>query len=228
MKKFKLGLNKMFKKVTQGYSNINKKSPYIEPFVVISASLLVSIIVIISVTSVLKEDKVIIESNKAEVAFYNGNYDVAIAEYEKLQENETWPFWQVKIAEIYSIKGNIDKSNELLVDAVNKRNKIIYNKDGEKYADKDKDFMNYVIFTYFMNEEYEEALSLGELFIKENGADKVLKRTMYTVYMANGQNDKASEIIDTYEVDEDSSYDIALLAKMNMLNNNWDNGFKLL
>lgn len=224
----KFGLNKILDKVKFGYTKINKKSPYIEPIIVISASLLVALLVIVSVSNVLKADKITIESNKAEVAFYNGNYDVAISEYEKLQEDEEWPFWQVKIAEIHSIKGSVDKSNDLLRDALNKRNKIMYSKEKDKYKEKDSEFVNYIIFTYFMNGEYEEALSIGELFIKENGSDKTLERTMYTVYMANNQKDKANEIIDTYDVDKNSAYDIALLAKMNMLINNWDTGFSLL
>ena len=134
----------------------------------------------------------------------------------------------MKIAEIHSIKGDIEKSNELLKDATLKRNKILSDKDRKKYENQDREFINYVVFTYFMNEEYEQALSLGEQFIKDNGKDKTLMRTMYTVYMVDGQKDKAKEMIDNYEVDNESAYDLALLAKMNMLSDNWDDGFKLL
>ena len=123
---------------------------------------------------------------------------------------------------------NIDKSNELLKKATLREIKFYQSKGRKKYEDKDREFINYVVFTYFMNEEYEQALGLGEQFIKDNGKDKTLMRTMYTIYMVDGQKDKAKEMIDNYEVDNESAYDLALIAKMNMLSDNWDNGFKLL
>lgn len=228
MDKLKSIIKNLGNVIVNGYNKINKKSPYVEPVLVISGSLLVVIVIIVSIKSLSSGDVVTIEANKAEVAFYNNNYDESIKQYEKLQEDEKWPFWQVKIAEINSINGNIDKSNELLKDAMAQRNNILADKGREKYEDRDREFINYVVFTYFMNEEYGQALNLGQLCLKENGKDKTLMRTMYTVYMANGQKDKAKEMIDTYEVDTESAYDLSLLAKMNMLIDNWDNGFKLL
>lgn len=228
MNKLKSIINGVGRKVKSFYNTACQKSPYIEPVVVISGSLLVVLIVVMSVLSVTKQEIIAIETNRAEVAFYNNNYDQAIVEYENLQEGEAWPFYQVKIAEIYSLKGEVNKSNELLKVATLKRSKVLLGEGGDKYKEKDKEFINYVLFTYFMNGEYEQAISLGEEYIKQNGNDKALMRTMYAIYMANGQKDKAIEVIETYEVDKESAYDLALLAKMNILADNWDTGFELL
>lgn len=228
MNKFKSIIKRMGSKVKDCYNAIYKKAPYIEPALIISGSLLVALVIIVSIKGILSEDIVTIEDNQAEVAFYNNDYEQAIVEYEKLQKDEDWPFWQVKIAEIQSIKGNFEKSNELLRSAMLKRNQLLGDKNREKYKEKDIEFINYVVFTYFMNEEYEQALSVGESFMLENGKDKTLMRTMYTIYMADGQKEKAKEMIDTYEVDNESAYDLATLAEMNILMDNWDNGFKLL
>lgn len=228
MNKFKSIIKRVGSKVKDCYNAIYKKAPYIEPALIISGSLLVALVIIVSIKSVLSEDIVTIEANQAEVAFYNNDYEQAIVEYEKLQKDEEWPFWEVKIAEIQSIKGNFEKSNELLRSATIKRNEILSDKNREKYKEKDREFINHVVFTYFMNEEYKQALSVGESFILENGKDKTLMRTMYTIYMVDGQKEKAKEMIDTYEVNKESAYDLAIVAEMNMLMDNWDNGFKLL
>lgn len=228
MNKFKLVIKKIGYKIKDFFNRINSKSPHVETALILSGCILIPLIIIIAVESAIGVDIVSIESNKAEVAFYNNEYEQAIVEYENLQEDEEWPFWQVKIAEIYSIKGDFQESNRLLQDAMIKRDNVIDDKGREKYDVQDRELINYVVFTYFMNKEYEQAISIGEGVIKENGKDKTLMRTMYTVYMVNGQKDKAKEIVENYEVDKESAYDLALLAKMNMLMNNWDNGFKLL
>lgn len=51
----------------------------------------------------------------AEAVFYNRKYYIAITGYTKLQEKEEWPIWNVKIAEIYCVKGDFVKSNEIFV-----------------------------------------------------------------------------------------------------------------
>lgn len=228
MDNFKSIINRIGNRVKRCYEAANKKSPYMEPAIIISGSLLVVLIVIMSVLAVTKQEIIAIETNKAEVEFYNSNYDQAIVEYEKLKEGEEWPFYQVKIAEIYSIKGELNRSNEILKEAVLKRDTLLLSQNGEKYKEQDKEFINYVVFTYFMNGEYEEAISLGEEYIKMSGEDKALMRTMYTVYMVSGQKDKAIEIINTYDAYLESAYDLAVLAEMNILTENFDSALNLL
>ena len=51
--------------------------------------------------------------------------------YTELQEKEEWPIWNVKIAEIYSVKGDFVKSNEIIENVYETRNKIIDTKKEE-------------------------------------------------------------------------------------------------
>lgn len=228
MKKFKSIIKRFVSLVKSSYNTVCRKSPYIEPVLIIGGSLLVALLIILPIKSMSNEEVITIETNEAEVAFYNNDYEKAIDEYERLQKDDKWPIWEVKIAEIYSIKGEIEKSNQLLKSATLTRNKILYGEEKDKYKDKDSEFINYVVFTYFMNGEYEEAIDVAEAFVLENGKDKNLMKTLYTIYMINGQIEKAKEILDSYDVDRESAYDLALLAKMNILVDNWDDGLKLL
>ena len=232
MNKIKSIIKGMGRKIKKCYDAVYKKAPYIEPALIISGSLLVSLGIFISIKGALNVEVTAIESNEAEIAFYNNDYESAINEYEKLQKGSDWPFWEVKISEVYSIQGKFEKSNELLNSAMKKRNKILsdISKENyeEDYKEKDREFINYVVFTYFMNEEYEEALHIAEEFIAQNGKDKTLMRTMYTIYMVDNKNEKAEEIVDTYEVDNESAYDLSLLAEMNMIMGDFETGFNLL
>ena len=232
MGKFKLFIKKVCNSVKKCYDAVYNKIPYIEPALIISGSLLVALVIIVSVKGIVSEDVVKFESNPAEVAFYNNDYEAAITEYEKMQKESDWPFWDVKIAEVYSIEGRIEKSNQLLSNILIKRNEILSNVSKEKYEkdykEKDSELINYIVFTYFMNEEYKAALSVGEEFIEKYGENKELIKTVYTVYMVDGQKDKAKDILDKYDVDKESAYDLAVLAEMNILASNWDNGFTLL
>ena len=147
-----------------------------------------------------KEVEATIASNSAETAFYNKKYDMAIAEYTKMQENEKdWPIWNMKIAEIYSVKGEFVKSNEIIEKVYETRNKLVdAKKDKDKEKDenleaKDKELMNLIVFTALMNGEYKKALEYGEVFLRKYPTDKNLLRTMVTVYLVNGNKDKTKE-----------------------------------
>ena len=175
-----------------------------------------------------KETVPVLTTNMAEEYFYKGEYDKAIAEYENLQKKEEWPMYSVKIAEVISVSGDKDRSNNLLAESVVKRNEVIDLKGMEEYEDKDIEFGNYVALTYLFNGAYDKALEYGEFFINEHKGNKELERTMFTIYMATGKLDEARKIIDEYKVDEESSYDLALYGNMNILINQWDKGFELL
>lgn len=215
-----------FRKIKCIYKKANKKMPYTEPIVVISTSLLIVLGLILTVRSVTQQQAITIAENAAEEYYYNNDFEGAINEFATLQETEEWPIYKVKTAEIYSIKGDFDKSNQLLAEAVSDRDKIIKANGRDKYIQQDVEFMNYVIFTYFMNNENEQALTLGEDYLKEFDTSKSVMRTMMTIYMVNGKSDKAIELVNKYPVNNTSSYDIALYAKMNMLLGNWDKGFE--
>lgn len=158
-----------------------KKDRYFTPPVIIVICL--SAVMITNVISKSRiessKDKLTIAANSAEEDFYNDKYDAAIEEYNKYQEQEKdeWPIWNLKIAEIYSVKGDFADSNELLTKVYLARNKIV---DGKKqknidnFESKDRELTNYIVFTSFMNGDYDKALQYGELFLMDYPTDKKL------------------------------------------------------
>ena len=79
-----------------------------------------------------------IANNQAERYFYNEEYDKAIEEYKAMQLDEVWPIYSVKVAEINSLKGNIDESNRMIEDSIIKRYNLIDEKGLEDHLDEDK------------------------------------------------------------------------------------------
>ena len=214
------------------YTSILKKNKYFIPSITMIMCLSITIGITVVVKSVTQTNKaeVSIATNSAEAAFYNKKYDAAIAGYTKLQEEEEWPIWNVKIAEVYSVKGDFVKSNEIIQEVYETRNKIIDTKKEEidTIEIKDRELANYIVFTTLMNGEEKKALEYGEIFIQEYPNDKNLLKTMFTVYMVNGNKDKAKEIVDNYSTSDETASDIAILARMNMLVDDFDKGFTLL
>jgi tetratricopeptide (TPR) repeat protein len=173
---------------------------------------------------------VTITDNAAEVYFYEGNYDKAISEYLKIYENDNEsPIWYMKISEIYSVKGDIESSRKYIQLAKELREKNISSNKEILYSDfskKDAEVVNYIVFTELMNKDYEAALSDGEEGLKKYKLDKRIMKTLFTVYMTNGENEKAKQIIDEYPVDKTFAYDIAEHARMRMLVDQWEEGLE--
>lgn len=219
-------------KSTKGYISDLRKNKYFIPAITMVISLSITIGITVMVKSIVgtNKEEVSIATNTAEAAFYNRKYDAAIAGYTELQEKEDWPIWNAKIAEIYSVKGDFVKSNEILKKVYETRNKIIDTKKEEMdtIADKDRELTNYIVFTTLMNGEEKKALEYGEIFLQNYPSDKNLLKTMFTVYMANGNKEKAKEIVDIYPRDDETASDLATLARMNMLIDDFDKGFSLL
>lgn len=208
--------------------NIGKKSNkkiYVEPIITISLSLLFAFIVLMSIQSIMGTKTTTITNNKAEEYYYNGNYDEAINEYMTMQKDDEWPIWTARAAEIYSIQGDITKSNSLLKEAIVKRDKLML-EGGDEYLEQDKELINEVVFTFYMNNELEQAESLGEYYLEAYSTYKPLLKTMFAVYLANDQKDLAKGIVESYPVDKDSAYDLATLAKMQIIINDYDNGLE--
>lgn len=202
------------KKLSEIYKRLNKNE-WFEPVFVIGMSLTVTLGIVVGIHSVLGQAEISIANNKGEEYFYEGKYDEAIEEFENLQKEEEWPIWKVKQAEIYSIKGNYDKSNSLLKEAVIIRNKLIQ-KEADKYLDKDNEFINEVVYLFFINKEYDQAVSLGEDYILNNEEYKPLMKTMLAIYMSLNEKDNAKEIVEEYDVDKNSAYDMSVYANMKM------------
>ncbi|GAA0726775.1 hypothetical protein GCM10008905_23610 [Clostridium malenominatum] len=156
-----------------------------------------------------------IATNKAEQFYYSGEFEKAIEEFNKLYEKDKSSLWKAKIAQIYSVTGEMDKSNEYL-------------KEVGELKGKDPEVINLTIFTEYMNKDFKKALKHGEEALKNNSQDKELIKIMFAVYMANDSYDKAKEILSSYPVDTKSSYDMAEYSRMLMLMGDKEKGFETL
>jgi tetratricopeptide (TPR) repeat protein len=151
----------------------------------------------------------------AEEYFYEANYPKAIEEYTKILSYRKEPIWYLKLSEIYSIQGDTASSQKYIDKA-------------KQYNSKDDAILNEIVFNEFMDKDYKTALIDGEAAFAINNNNKQLIKTMYCVYMANNQIDKAKALIKRYPYDTKSAYDTAEYARMLMISGNFDEGYKKL
>ncbi|MGL5379291.1 tetratricopeptide repeat protein [Clostridium sp.] len=210
------------------FKNTYKNSSYLEPVVVITASLSVVMLLVFAVKGPGSLEKISIATNPAEEKYYENNYSQAIDEYILLQQNDEWPIWIVKQADVYSIKGDYTKSNALLKEAIIKRDKLIRENGEEKYKEKDIVLINDVIFNFYTNGEYLEALTLGEQHLKDENISNQFIKTMFSVYLANNKLEEAKSLLKEYSLNNEDSHDIATLASMNLIVGEWKSGVELL
>lgn len=178
------------------------------------------------------KEVVSITNNNAEKYFYDGQYDKAVEEYQKLSKNQDDnPMWPIKIAEIYSIQGDVETSNTYLNKAKEIREKN-HTSNGkiliENFEQKDMEAADYIVFTQFMNKDYKGALEYGQKVLNMYKNNKKIIRTMIPVYMANDKADLAKNLIENYPVDKESAYDMAQYAYLDILIDKWDEGFNML
>lgn len=202
---------------------VNKENGYIGSIVTVVISIVFAFLVLILIQAIMGDKTVTISNNKAEQYYYDGKFDDAINEYMLMQNNDVWPIWTVKAAEVYSVKGDITHADNLLREAVVKRDKIML-ENGDKYIEEDKELINQIVFTFYINNELDQAESLGEYYLNTYSKYKPLLKTMFSVYIANGDTKSAEEVIDLYPVDDESAYDLAVLAKMQIILGNYDDG----
>ncbi|MEN8078944.1 tetratricopeptide repeat protein [Clostridioides difficile] len=200
-----------------------KKNKYVEPILTIGLSLLFTFGILAFIQSIMGEKTITITNNKAEEYYYDGKFDEAINEYMLMQNDDKWPVWTAKAAEVYSIKGEIAKSDNLLKEAIVKRDKVML-EEGDKYLEQDKDLINKVVFTFYMNGDLEQAESLGEYYLTTYSTYKPLLKTMFAISLATDNKELSKEIVDTYPVDLENAYDLAILAKMQILLGNYEDG----
>lgn len=220
-------MSKFIKKLKKIYSNSCDKHKELSSVISIGLSFIATLAIILICVSVTKgstkensevlSQNVIIYDNKAEESFFNGDYETAIEEYSKLNKDEKWPIYEIKMAEVLTAQGNYDRSDGLVDSAYEKRNELIINENNEEYLDKDGELGNYICLLTMLNGKYEKAQEYGEIFIQDNPDNKELQRSLFTIYLVNNNLDKAKELLNNYNVDEKSSYDIALYADMYML-----------
>ncbi|MGG7177009.1 tetratricopeptide repeat protein [Clostridium paraputrificum] len=228
MDKFTNGLKGGIRDLGMRYKKLTDKNPKIDTVVTLVGVMLFAFLVMFICQKAMGSSAENIATNNAEAGFYERDYDTAISEYEKLQEGDEWPLYTAKLAEVYSVKGDYVKSNKLLEEAYEKRNNLIDKNGKKKYNNVDGDLGNYLAFTALMNGDNKRALEYGEIFMEQNKANKGLERTMFTIYMVNGEIDKAKALIEEYPVDKESAYDLAIFARMNILVDDWDKGLDTL
>lgn len=202
---------------------VNKENGYIGSIVTVVISIVFAFLVLILIQAIMGDKTVTISNNKSEQYYYDGKFDDAINEYMLMQNDDVWPIWTVKAAEVYSVKGDITHADNLLREAVVKRDKIML-ENGDKYIEEDKELINEIVFTFYINNELDQAESLGEYYLNTYSKYKPLLKTMFSVYIANGDTKSAEEVVDLYPVDDESAYDLAVLAKMQIILGNYDDG----
>ncbi|MGH4123123.1 MAG: tetratricopeptide repeat protein [Clostridium sp.] len=150
---------------------------------------------------------------EAETHFFAQEYDLAVEKYSELSKKDSLsPKWNIKIAEVYSVKNDL-------------KNSLKYIDISKKYKSIDAQSYNSMVFTEFINGEKAAALKDGELALRKYPKDKNLIKTMFTVYMGNKKLEVANELMANYPVDIRSSYDIAEYSRMLMLVGKWEEGY---
>ncbi|WP_297711903.1 tetratricopeptide repeat protein [Clostridium sp.] len=202
---------------------VNKENKYIGSIATLVFSIVFAFVVLISIQFIMGDETVTISNNKAEQYYYDGKFDEAINEYMLMQNDDVWPIWTVKAAEVYSVKGDMAQADNLLREAVVKRDKVML-ENGDKYIEQDQELINKVVFTFYINNELDQAESLGEYYLTTYSKYKPLLKTMFAVYLANGDAESAEDVVASYSVDDESAYDLAILAKMQIMLGNYDDG----
>ncbi|WP_294371317.1 hypothetical protein [uncultured Clostridium sp.] len=218
-------------KIEESNTNISK-SKYFMPMILIiiyiAIALLISVVVKFSMATDENNAVVSITDNNGDQALLNGKYDMAISEYNSLQQNEQWPIWTLKIGEVYSIQGDYKKSNEFIQKAYEARNKSIDTQSAgiEGFEEKDKELAEGIVINSFINGEYQKAKEYGEFFLGLYPDDSELLKAMFGVYIANNEKDEAKKIISNFSEAENDSSSLITAAKMNLLLKNYEEGLK--
>ncbi|WP_051542168.1 tetratricopeptide repeat protein [Clostridium lundense] len=162
---------------------------------------------------ITSKNKYSIATNKGEQYFYAADFNKSIEEYTILYNKDKSPLWKAKIAQVYSVKGDIENSRK-------------YINECKGLDKKTPEVLNYIVFTEYMNKDFKEALKDGQEALKDNPQEKSLIKTMFAVYMANNKYEEAKKLLTFYPVDEKSSYDVAEYGRMLMVIGEKDKGFK--
>lgn len=169
-----------------------------------------------------------IAKNKGEEAYYEGNYELAISEYNLLQEKEEWPEYTLEVSNIYSMNHELEKSNSILKESIIIRDRLNKENSNVDNAEKDEEFINKILFIFNMNKDYDETIGLGEQYIKENGISNDVIKNLFIAYFAKNHEYKAEELLNKFIVEEESVVDKTELASMKGLMGDFNGAFELL
>ena len=230
LKDIKAEFSKELRRVKGSFSNFDIKNKKVVNFItVLAASAIIFAVYGVSGKEIEKINSLTRLSvlNDGERYFYSGDYERSIKEYENLFKKDNNPLWYCKIAEVYSVQGNLEKSKEYI--ELSKNELINFEKSSSQYHgfyDIKKEILNYIVFSEYINKDYDVALKDGEAYIEMYKDNKALIKTMIALYKVTGNMDKAKELLLNYPVDDNSAYDKAEFARMLMLIDKWDEGFR--
>ena len=226
-----LGDKQFYKKIREKIVKLNFKTILIYSIAIVLGISLSAYGIYKSEGKKVKE-VISITNNDAEKYFYDGEYDKAIDEYKKLSEDQDDNAMSpIKIAEIYSIQGDLNSSSTYINKAKEIRDKNLSGNAKiliENFQQKDMEAADYIMFTQFMNKDYSGALEYGEKVLEMYKDNKKIIRTMIPIYMANNKFDMAKSLIENYPVDKESAYDMAQYAYLNILIDKWEEGLNIL
>jgi len=223
---------KVIKRISKKIKKLNDrfydKVKIADEIVYIVIPCLFTLLLVVILKSVTNAEVYSITKNQGEVTYYEGNYDLAIEEYNLLQENETWPIYSLEVSNIYSMKQEFEKSESILKESIIIRDRINNEKSNVDNKEIDKDFINKILFIFNMNKNYEETITLGEQYLLESGISNKIIKNIFTAYLSSGYKYKSEELLSKYIIEEDSALDRAELANMNGLLGDFDKSIDLL
>lgn len=173
---------------------------------IVIATFIVTMGIYVATEESRREEYNISANKKANEYLFLGEFDNAIEQYSKIKVDEeesskVEALKNINIADTYSLKGDIGNYK-----------KYIDLAKGVK--SKDDEVLNRIVFSQYINGDMSIALKEGEWALKVNPSNKQLVKTMIAVYMANNEKDAAKNLLNLYNVDKSSAYDLAEYSKI--------------
>ncbi|MBE6044389.1 MAG: hypothetical protein E7216_09180 [Clostridium thermopalmarium] len=187
----------------------NKKSiMFIGTTLVMVFTITIIIFFIVSKNNKLEKESASAD-RKAEEYIYLGEYEKAFEEYNnidinKIKDNRLLALKNIDMARVYFLKGDVKNSKK-------------YIQLAKDIGIQDDEIVNKIVFYEFINGDSSQALQDGENALKANSKNKSLIKSMMAIYMVNKELDKAKQIVQLYDVDKKSAYDLAEYSRMLMI-----------
>lgn len=187
----------------------NKKSiMFIGTTLVMVFTITIIIFFIVSKNNKLEKESASAD-RKAEEYIYLGEYEKAFEEYNnidinKIKDNRLLALKNIDMVRVYFLKGDVKNSKK-------------YIQLAKDIGIQDDEIVNKIVFYEFINGDSSQALQDGENALKANSKNKSLIKSMMAIYMVNKELDKAKQIVQLYDVDKKSAYDLAEYSRMLMI-----------
>lgn len=217
--------SKKFKKLKKVFYD---KVKFADEIIWIMIPCILTLFLVLILKSGADVEKYNITKNQGDVYYYEGNYDLAINEYNLIQKDEEWPEYSLEVSDIYSIKHEFEKSESILKESIIIRDRI--NKENTNIDNKkvDEDFINKILFIFNMNKDYDETIGLGEQYLSENGISNKVIKNIFTAYLIKNYEYKTEEILNKFIIDENSVSNKTEFANMKGLIGDFNGAVDLL